>query len=179
MAAHNLDHVRGHCGRWSTVGMRNEGPHKVEELTTPGRAQLLTDLTLLLARDVVDLESTLRAAVRGASEPLADAGAVWLVVPGREHLEPRAVWKRPEAGGAPPDATGPVAPLPEGLPDDPPARSAVESLSGAMPLERAATGPGEPVGAHGLRITLRGRGDTLGALDVVRRADRPAFSVED
>ena len=160
--------------------MRNEGPLEVEELTVAGRTRLLADLTLLLARNLVDLESTLRAAIRGAGEPLADAGAVWLLTPDREHLEPRAVWTRPEAGDPPPDATGAVAPpLPSGLPDDPPPRAAIESLSGAMPLEHAATGPGEPVGARGLRIPLRGRGDTLGALDLVRRAHRPAFSAED
>ena len=158
--------------------MRNEGPLEVEELTAPGRTRLLADLSLLLARHLVDLESTLRAAIRGAGEPLADAGAVWLLAPGREHLEPRAVWERPEAGDPPPDATGPVAPLPDGLPDDPPTRSAIECLSGAMPLEHAAPGPGEPVGARGLRIPLRGRAETLGALDLVRRAHRPAFSGE-
>lgn len=175
------------CRRWSPgtagdgwwSGMRDEGTLKAVERTASGRTQLLTDLTLLLARDLVDLESTLRAAVRGAGKPLADAGAVWLLAPGREHLKPRAVWKRPEAGDPPPEATGPVAPLPDGLPDDPPARSAIESLSGAMPLDHPGPGPGEPVGARGLRIPLRGRGDTLGALDLVRRADRPAFSAED
>ena len=156
--------------------MGSEGPHEVEELTAAGRTRLLADLTLLLARNLVDLDSTLRAAIRGAGEPLADAGAVWLVAPGREHLEPRAVWKRPEAGAPPQEATGP---LPDGLPDDPPTRSAIESLSGAMPLEHAVAGPGEPVGAHGLRIPLRGRAGMLGALDLVRRAHRPAFSAED
>jgi PAS domain S-box-containing protein len=161
------------------VGMRNEGPLEVEELTAPGRTRLLADLTLLLARNLVDLESTLRAAIRGAGEPLADAGAVWLLAPGREHLEPRAVWKRPDAGDLPPEARGPVAPLPDGLPDAPPTRSAIESLSGAMPLEHAAPVSGEPDGVRGLRIPLRCRGDTLGVLDVVRRADRPAFSAED
>jgi hypothetical protein len=74
--------------RWRMVGMCNEGPLEVEELTAPGRTRLLADLTLLLARNLVDLESTLRAAIRGAGEPLADAGAVWLLAPGREHLEP-------------------------------------------------------------------------------------------
>lgn len=159
--------------------MRNEGPLEVEELTAAGRTRLLADLTLLLARNLVDLESTLRAAIRGTGEPLADAGAVWLLAPGRKHLEPRAAWERAEGGDPPPEATGPVAPLPDGLPDDPPTRSAIESLSGAMPLEHAAPGPGEPVGARGLRIPLRGRGDTLGALDLVRRAHRPAFCAED
>jgi len=125
--------------------MRNEGPLEAEERTASGRARLLADLTLLLARDLVDLESTLRAAVRGAGEPLADAATVWLVARDRDHLEVRAVWERPGAGVPPPDGTG----------------------------------AGEPVGARGLRIPLRGRGGTLGALDVVRRADRPAFCAED
>jgi PAS domain S-box-containing protein len=155
--------------------MRNEGPLEAEDLTICGRDRLLADLALMLARDPGDLESTLRAVVRGAGEPLGDAGAVWLVAPGAEHLEARAVWERPAAGDPPPDATGPVAPSSE----DVPARSTVESLSGAAPLERAGPGRGVPVGARGLRIPLRGRGSTLGALDVVRGADRPAFSAED
>ena len=159
--------------------MGDGGPLEVEELTAAGRTRLLADLTLLLAGNLVDLESTLRAAIRGAGEPLADAGAVWLLAPGREHLEPRAVWERPEAGDPPLEAAGAVAPLPDGLPDDPPTRPAIESLSSAVPLEPAAPGPGEPVGARGLRIPLRGRGDTLGALDLVRRAHRPAFSAKD
>jgi PAS domain S-box-containing protein len=159
--------------------MRDEGPLEAEELTACRRARLLADLALVLARGPGDLESTLRAVVRGAGMPLGDAGAVWLVPPGGEHLEARALWKRPDAGDPSPDATGPVAPSTDDVPDDPPARSAVESLSGAGPLERAHPGRGEPVGARGLRIPLRARGDLLGALDVVRGADRPAFSAED
>jgi PAS domain S-box-containing protein len=159
--------------------MRNVGPLEAEGPTACGRARLLADLALEFARDPGDLESTLRAVVRGAGEPLGDAGAVWLVAPGGEHLEARAAWKRPEAGGPLPDGTDPVAPPIEDVPDDQPARSAVESMSCAGPLERSGPGRGEPVGARGLRIPLRGRGSTLGALDVVRGADRPAFSAED
>jgi PAS domain S-box-containing protein len=162
--------------------MRNEGPIEAEEPTAPRRARLLADLALVLARGPGDLGSTLRAVVRGAGEPLGDAGTVWLVAPGGEHLEARAVWHRAEAGGAPPETTGPVTPSTDDLPDvpdDPPTRSAVESLSGAGPLERAGLGRGGPVGARGLRIPLRGRGGALGALDVVRAPDRPAFSAED
>jgi PAS domain S-box-containing protein len=168
--------------------MRNEGPLDAEEPTALRRARLLADLALVLAREPGDLGSTLRAVVRGAGEPLGDAGAVWLVAPGGEHLEARAAWNRPGAGGTPADATAPGAPTtddvpqdpPDEPPDDPPARSAVESLSGAGPLERVAgPGRGEPVGARGLRLPLRARGSTLGALDVVRAADRPPFSAEE
>src|SRR5687768_13440330 len=137
--------------------MRNEGPLEAEELTTRGPARLLADLALALAGSPGDLESTLRAVVRGAGKPLGDAGAVWLVPPGREHPEARAVSKRPDAGGPSPNATGPVAPSTD-VPDDPPARSAVESLSGPGPLEGAHPRRGEPVGARGLRIPLRPRG---------------------
>jgi hypothetical protein len=66
--------------------MRNEEPLEAEELTACGRARLLADLALALAGGPGDLESTLRAVVRGAGKPLGDAGAVWLVPPGGEHL---------------------------------------------------------------------------------------------
>jgi hypothetical protein len=45
--------------------MRNERPLEAEEPTACGRARRLADLGLLLVRNLVDLESTLRAAVRG------------------------------------------------------------------------------------------------------------------
>lgn len=159
--------------------MNNEGQLEAEELRACGRARLLADLALALARGPGGLESTLQAVVRGAGKPLGDAGVVWLVTPSGEHLEARAVWTRPDAGGPAPDATVPVAPSADDVPDDPPFRSAVECMSGPGPLERAGPGRGEPVGARGLRIPLRCRGVTLGALDVVRAADRPAFSAED
>ena len=60
--------------------MRNEGPLEAEELPACGRARLLADLALALARGPGDLESTLRAVVRGAGKHLGDAGAVWLVL---------------------------------------------------------------------------------------------------
>lgn len=151
-----------------------------------GRATLLADLSGVLNREVLDLETLTRQVARSAAAALGSASVLWLRDPGSPLLRPRQVWGFPDE----------VADVLLALPDDAiPIDYYLEEL-GAQSEPRVIDLRAEGVheGAQGdlaadivnegdlhstLRVPLRSRGVLMGALDILRAGDLPRYTEQD
>ncbi|HSE07344.1 MAG TPA: PAS domain S-box protein [Nocardioidaceae bacterium] len=151
------------------------------------RARLLADVSKALSSEVVNPDALLRVVVRSVTEAVADAGAVWLPVPGRDLLEPRTVWHvEEEARKAWYDWRAEL-PKPSHL-----LRADVEHLEAPLVLDLS--GPDSLRDGHGrflaqiaerfdlatgLRVPLRSQGALVGVIEVARGAMSGTFTEGD
>jgi PAS domain S-box-containing protein len=153
------------------------------------RASLLADVSGALTREELDVEATLRVALRALTEAGSDIGVAWLYAQDRAVLEPRSFWHT---------VTGPDS---ESGADDE-ARSLLESWD-ALPLDESQarklllpqlvdlqppdgelspdlTQLAERFGMQTLlRVPLRSRGLLVGVVDVARPDDAGMFTSDD
>jgi len=150
------------------------------------RATLLADLSGVLNREVLDLDSLVRQVARSAAEAAGDAALVWLPGSGSPLLRPRAGWgfsdELVDAWQVLPDHAVPVDDYLEELGAHSEPRvvdlrdtGVREGHRGELPARMVREGDLHTV----LRLPLRSRGVLLGVLDVVRGGDSPPYTDRD
>jgi PAS domain S-box-containing protein len=146
------------------------------------RATLLADLSAVLNREVLELDSLLEHVARSAATGIGDACLVWVYQPDTPTLLPRSGWGFDEELIAawryrPDDSILVDTYLREEGSGDPRVLDLVaERARGRVEAEL-----GDVIGGltdlhSDLRVPLRSRGLLVGALDIFRRAPSPAFT---
>ncbi|MFP5252352.1 MAG: PAS domain-containing protein [Actinomycetes bacterium] len=150
------------------------------------RETLLSDLSAVLNREVLDLRSLSRQVARSVVEALGSASVLWLHDPTSPLLRPRDAW------GFPDDVVEVLLSLPDdaipvdyyleelGAQGDPRvidlrAEGVHEGTQGELAADIVTAGDLHST----LRAPLRSRGVLVGALDILRGADLPPFTERD
>lgn len=150
------------------------------------RATLLADLSNVLGREVLDLDSLLREVTRSAATGVGDASLVWLHDPESPVLRPRAAWGFPDEVvevmlSLPPEAIPTDYYLAElGAQGEPRVIDLLEIGAHEGTQGEAAAGIITAGDLHSdLRVPLRSRGVLVGALDILRGGSSPPFTDQD
>lgn len=150
------------------------------------RATLLADLSAVLNREVLELDSLLEHVARSAATGMGDASLVWVYQPDTPTLLPRSAWGFDDELIAawrygPDDSILVDTHLrEEGAHGGPRILDLVaERARGRVEAELGAVIGGLTDLHSDLRVPLRSRGLLVGALDIFRREPSPAFTESD